>query len=160
MLYNWMKSLIVYIILSGIVVNLAPGKNYRQYINLLMGLIIIIVIAEPLSYVFHISGGDLSDVLSNMEEYVENNNSSIMNDSVYNYYDMGLEAGIKYSVSENIIKVEAVRVITDDKNHIQKCTIVLGNDLGAVDEMTQNEVKKYISDVYNVDFDSIYIVRR
>lgn len=158
MLYGWMKSLIIYLIMSGLVINLAPGSNYKKYIGFFTGLIVIIIISEPISYVFNISGGDIDKLVASVEGYMTSRSSLETQDNIYDYYDMSLSETIKYSLNEEGYEVSDIEVITDDEEHILKCTVSINKK--EISETWEINIKKHISDVYNVDFDSIYIVRR
>lgn len=161
MLYGWMKSLIIYLILSGLVINLAPSSNYKRYISFFTGLIVIIIISKPISYVFNVSGGDIDKLVSSVEGYMSDSSSLEVKDNIYDYYDMGLTETIKYSLNEEGYNVSHVNVITDSQENILKCTVTIFDDVSNINnDQVEINIKKHISDVYNVDADSIYIVRR
>lgn len=160
MLYGWMKSLIIYLIMSGLVINLAPGSNYKRYIGFFTGLIVIIIISEPISYIFNISGGDIDKLVTSVEGYMDSRSSLETQDNIYDYYDMSLSQAIKYSLMEAGYEVSDIEIITDDREQILKCTVSVEGELQEISETGEINIKKHISDVYNVDFDSIYIVRR
>lgn len=165
MLYGWMKSLIIYLILSGLVMNLAPGKNYKRYINFFTGLIVIIILAEPLAYIFHLSSGDLSNFAEHIGGYMEQNNTVVEHDTIYDYYEMGLGESICHELRGKGYPVERAELVMDEEKRILRCTIILSVQPDALDSASQSgiwasEMKNYISDVYNVETDSIYIVRR
>lgn len=162
MLYGWMKSLIIYLILSGLVMNMSPGKNYKRYINSFAGLIVVIILSKPLSYIFHLSSGDLSGIAENFSGYMDQSNLGEYDD-IYNYYEMSLGETIRYGLVEQGYAVEKVETTTDEDEHILHCTIIMQSDSIQSQEswlFMVSEMKKYISDVYNVEMDSIYIVRR
>lgn len=159
MLYGWMKSLIIYLVLSGMVMNMIPGKNYKNYINSFMGLIMLIILAEPLSYIFHISSGDISGFANELERYIDDGKGAEVYDSIYNYYEMSLSESIRYDIAQRGCKADEVEIITDDEDNILRCTMYLDKKTD-VSEEVRDEVKNYISEVYNVDVNNIYIVRR
>lgn len=160
MLFGWMKSLIIYLILSGLVVNLAPGSNYKKYISFFTGLIVIIILAEPISYLFRIGGGDIDEITAGIEEYMERSGSAADRDNIYDYYEMSLGEAIRQSVCSEGYEAVSVEVITDEQENVLKCTIVLDGSRNEISEDMEANIKKHISDVYNVDLGSIYIVRR
>jgi hypothetical protein len=154
MLFGWMKNLVIYLILSGIIMNLSPGENYKKYINFLMGLIVILIIAEPIAYIFNIGGGDIDRISQAMDEYMEfpEANDYYTED----YYDLGVKESIKLALEDEGIIVQQINVISDTKKNIIGCHIYLNNNVSIDDA----EVKNIICHVYKMDFDSIYIVRR
>ncbi len=158
MLYGWMKSLIIYLILSGLVMNMTPGRNYKRYINSFAGLIVVIILSEPLSYIFHLSSGDLAGIAESFSGYMDQSNT-VEYDNIYNYYEMSLGETIRYDMEKQGYPVERVETTTDADEHILRCTVIISSDNKNRSELV-SEMKKYISDVYNVEMDSIYIVRR
>lgn len=159
MLYGWMKSLIIYLILSGIVMNMLPGKNYKSYINSFMGLIMLIILAEPLAYIFHISSGDISGFANELERYIDDGGETVSYDSIYNYYEMSLAESMRYDMVQKGYEADKLEVITDAQNKILRCTVYLEEYADKTD-VVKDEMKNYISEVYNVDVNNIYIVRR
>ena len=55
MSFGVLKSLVLYLILSGIVLNFSPNSNYKRYIRFFLGLLILILLAEPIQFIFHMS---------------------------------------------------------------------------------------------------------
>ena len=52
MLFGWMKSLIFYLLLATIVTHMAPSNQYKQYIRYFIGLVVIVLLASPLKFLF------------------------------------------------------------------------------------------------------------
>lgn len=158
MLYGWMKSLIIYIVLSGVVVNMTPGKNYKRYINAFMGLIILIILSEPLSYIFHLSSGDISGIVTELSRYSDTDSYGGSDDGLYNYYELSLSESVRLDLLEKGLNVQSVSVITAYDGSILRLTVYMPADYdGTQDEA---DLKNYISEVYNADVTNIYIVRR
>ncbi len=157
MVYNWMKNVVIYLILSGIVINVTPNSNYKKYINFLSGLIVIIILAEPITYIFNLSGGDIGQLYENTSFFIEQNDISNQNYSgeFVDYYDMSLNESILTYLEGLGYEISQVSVITDNENNISECIVM-------TDEPKEIlvEIKNVISEVYNVDVGSIYIVRR
>jgi len=155
MLFGWMKSLIIYLILAGLVVNIAPSGNYVKYIRFFVGLIIVIILIEPISYIFTFDEGNIDSLVENIDEFMSDNSSLKNSDTMFNYYEMSYSKAIEDILSKKGYSIYDVDVLTNDDGLIVKCIIVLTGD--AYDEA---DIKKSISDVYNLEIDSIYIVRR
>lgn len=157
MIYNWMKNIVIYLILSGIVINVTPNSNYKKYIDFLSGLIVIIILAEPLTYIFNLGGGDINQIYDDLNSFVEENKLSSQESGVerVDYYGMSLNESIMSYLNALGYEVSQVSVITDSDNNISECIIMTEEAKDIV-----VEIKNVISEVYNVEVDSIYIVRR
>lgn len=66
-LYTWVKNIAYFFILITIVMNVIPGKQYKKYIKLFTGIILILIILSPISQLFKLEE-TLSYYLS-MENY-------------------------------------------------------------------------------------------
>ena len=45
--YQWMKNIIVFLILSTVVLNLLGKSNYKKYVGLIIGLILVLLVIRP-----------------------------------------------------------------------------------------------------------------
>ena len=160
MLYGWMKSIIVYLILSGVVVNLAPGANYRKYIKFFTGLMLVMLVAEQISFCFGIGEADIDMAVEQVDYYIENSKGSYnseagMEQGTDSYYSLSVEEGIKGELlKQGLVDVE-VEAIMDKDYHILRCTVYCN-----MENMDKASIKNIISNVYNMELDNIYIVSR
>ncbi len=161
MLFGWMKTLIVYLIFSGAVINMSPSGNYKRYINLFTGLIVIVILANPISYFFNLKSADVDILTKSVSKYMEYNQELSQYGEIYDYYDISLSESIRINLEDKGYSISAVEVITDEKKCIS-CRIFWQLDASEQQTAANDEIniKNYVSQVYNVDFDSIYIVRR
>lgn len=157
MLYGWMKSLVLYLIMSGLVLNIAPAGNYRKYISFFAGLLIVIIMVRPLSFLLKFNTEDLERLAYGMESYMEDKSIFKDRDDMYDYYDMGVKTTIITSLENMGYDIEDVNVITDKDKKPISVTLYMK---GSLTDTEVSIIKKYIFEVYYVDVDSINIVRR
>ncbi|MDO5126551.1 MAG: stage III sporulation protein AF [Eubacteriales bacterium] len=155
-MFGWMKSMILYLILSGVVINFAPNENYKRYIRFFSGLMVIMLLANPIQYIFRLGSGNINSFVAEMERDMEHISGNHFYDNMYNYYEMGISEGIRITLMEANINVERVEVLTDKSGGCVKTTVFLTNSEKS-DDIT---IKKLISKVYNLEDARIYIVRR
>ncbi len=162
MLYGWMKTLIVYLIFSGAIINMSPSGNYKRYINLFTGLIVIVILSNPISYIFNLKSADVDILAKSVGKYMEYNQQLESYGEIYDYYDISISEAIRISLEEKGYTIEKVEVITNGELLVS-CRIYCNRKSNCSTEDNTNieiNIKNYVSQVYNVDFDSIYIVRR
>lgn len=157
MTFGILKSLVLYLILSGIVLNFSPNSNYKRYIRFFSGLLVLILMAEPIQFLFHLSSGDLERFTAQIENDIHKSAYDIAQDTIYNYYEMGLAASIRETLLANNIHVVKVEVLTDQQNNVAKCTVWVSEPQS---DQLEETIKSLLSDVYNLEFNRIYIVRR
>lgn len=159
MLYGWMKSIVIYLILSGILINLAPANSYKKYINFFMGLMLLIIVAKPLAIFFSFGETDVDNLMNKVNSYIDYNPEVSLGEN-YSYYDMSLEDSIEDTIRKLGYDIYKVAVITDKNYKILKCTVYIKKDDLTMTSSSKEEIKNYISDVYNVEVDNINIVSR
>jgi stage III sporulation protein AF len=47
-LYNWMKNIIVFMIITTVILNLLGKSNYKKYVGLITGLILVLLVIGPI----------------------------------------------------------------------------------------------------------------
>lgn len=105
MLFGWMKSLIFYLLLATIVTHMAPSNQYKQYIRYFIGLVVIVLLASPLKFLFEFGSGDLQELLQEIEHVEGQESVAGVGGSITDYYGMGIREGLKkelqgYSVED------------------------------------------------------------
>ena len=65
-LSDYIRNLAVFLIFASFVSIISPGKKYEQYINLALGVILILVIIAPLSGVVNALAGSSGDIFADV----------------------------------------------------------------------------------------------
>ena len=155
MISAWMKGLVIYLILSGLVMKLVPGKSYERYISLYMGLILVIILSKPVLMIFNFDDSYAYTLMESFDSYLSFNRENYNEPGAYyTYYELGLSEAIKEGCKEEGIAVYDVSVVTDENNNVLSITVYVGSN------EDENYLKSLINDVYKSDFESIHIVRR
>ena len=155
MIGAWMKGLVIYLILSGLVMKLIPGKNYEKYISLYMGLIMVIMLAKPVLMLFSVRDSGVDRFMESIDNYLDFNLDNVYgSDKSINYYELGMSETIRLDLLKNGYDLSGISFITDETERVLSVTLYLTG------EFEEKDLKKYINEVYNIDFESIHIVRR
>lgn len=140
---KWMTSVIMYMILCQILTNLMPDKSYEKYIKYMTGVVMIAVILFP------IMKFDFNTIYEYGKEYEES--MAIITD----YYDLGIEEMIREDKYDGIYDI-SLSELKDESGNVIYVTAEVYCDK----EVTENNIKKIISQFYNLDMQSIYVVRQ
>lgn len=155
---EWIKNIIVYMLFSSILYNMAPDKNYKKYIQFLSGIIMILIVLRPISFIFSFDGGrELSAYADSLNQFLEDG-GDVYGEGIYDYYDMSIERAVEENLKEKDIYTENVSVTTDEKSNILRINIYISGEDASSD--TEKQIKNLISEVYNLDEDSIYVIRQ
>lgn len=157
-----MKNLIIYLILSAMVLNISPGKNYRKYISLFTGLVLIIMLARPIAAILDMDWSkldwdDISGDETNMdiEQYLADKPD---------YSILAQQKDVKIRFEEEGIQVDDVELTRDRDGQVIRLIIyvelVEQSDAEADDEAAIDRVKKLAAQQYQIDISDVYIVRR
>lgn len=167
MLFGWMKNLIVYLIFAGAVINLSPSGSYKKHIRLVTGLVAIIIIIKPISAILNYDERKLYTLFDKAYEQGQlvihrdlyGLEKGEIND-IEDYYELSLGEGIKHELNERGLGVTKVSVVTDGDNNVLNCRVYAENTDAMDTGFQENNIKNYINEVYNLEFDNIYVVRR
>ncbi len=158
MLFGWMKSLIIYLIFAGAIINMSPAGSYKKYIKFFTGIVAIIILMKPISYIFDFDESMLYGVVNEIELYSKD--EKLGDEQSIDYYDLSLAEAIKLELSDRGFLVEQVSVITDKDNRLLSCVVYISKKSELDKEFEINNIKKYLFQVYNLDNHNINVVRR
>ncbi len=158
MLFGWMKSLIIYLIFAGAVINMTPAGSYKKYIRFFTGIVAIIILMKPISYIFDFDESKLYGAINQIDGF--SNEGDFSDNQVVDYYDLSMSEAIKLELSDRGFLVEQVSVITDKDNKLLSCVVYVSNKSELDKEFESNNIKKYLFQVYNLDNHNINVVRR
>ncbi len=158
LMYEWIKTLVIYLIISKLIIQIIPGASYKKYIHFLTGLMIILIIVEPVSKLLKFDLCDIEASINYINECINDEDSGqLSGDNLYDYYELSLATVIKNDINKMLSDNCQCEIINDKDNNISICRIYLSKK---TDEETIAKIKKHIEDVYNIDVKSIYIISR
>lgn len=152
-----MKNLVIYLILSAMVLNISPGNNYRKYISLFTGLVLIIMLARPVAAVLDMDWSKLEwnevtgdGMNMDIEQYLADKPD---------YSILAQQRQMCDRIEEEGIKVEDVEITRDREGRVIRLIIYM------IIEDNENEsvierARSLAAEQYNVDISDVYIVRR
>ena len=158
MLFGWMKSLIIYLIFAGAVINMTPAGSYKKYIKFFTGIVAIIILMKPISFIFDFDESKLYGIVNQIELY--SNEDKLNDNQLTDYYDLSLAEAIKLELIDRGFSVEQVSVITDKEDKLLSCVVYVNKKSQLDKEFESNNIKKYLFQVYNLDNHNINVVRR
>lgn len=47
-IYTWIRNIVIYMILNTIILNLVGGKNYKKYVSIVSGMILVLIVISPI----------------------------------------------------------------------------------------------------------------
>lgn len=74
--YGWVKSIIIYLILITVVMNLLGKSSYKKYIGIFTGMVLVLLILSPIIKIFKIE--------DSFNSYIESNNYVVESNDISN----------------------------------------------------------------------------
>lgn len=157
-MYEWIKTLVIYLIVSKLIIQIIPGASYKKYIHFLTGLMIVLIIVDPISKLLKFDLCDIEASINYINECINDEASGeLSGENLYDYYELSLATVIKNDINKIIDDDCQCEIITDKDENIAICRIYLNKK---TDDATIAKIKNHIEDVYNIDVKSIYIISR
>ena len=66
-IYEWVRNIVIYLILNTIIMNLLGNSNYKKYISIVSGMILLIIVTTP--FIKLLKLGDIMDYYLNANIY-------------------------------------------------------------------------------------------
>ncbi|NLK20923.1 MAG: stage III sporulation protein AF [Epulopiscium sp.] len=101
---SWMKNIALFVILSSFVEMLMPEKNYKKYIHMMQGLILILIIIKPITGLFF-SNQKLEDLIELNQLEMERRDILTQGSMIATQQDALIIETYKGKISEQIAKL-------------------------------------------------------
>lgn len=174
---QWIKTISCFLIFMAIVLNILPKNNYRKYIGVFMGVLLIIVVMSPIKDIFNAGGifnafYDSEEVEQKKKELEYMIDNAMTNSEQYEEEYKGIvEAGLSSLLGNTEYELINADVEYDKESEdtfIKSLTITItkrgtGIDIKKVQIGKENLIKydgellNSIADFYNISKNSIII---
>lgn len=166
----YFRSIVIFIIFSTFISLLLPSNKYKQFVDLVMGLILISIILSPITkllnidipeFEFDIPYNNTNTVSEDLEknytiELYQNQIANQISKLIYNNYLVDADVTVTVDTVD-LSKVESV-FVTMKNNAIEIEPIVIGEqNYDESESQTQTDIKNLISNAYNLSVSNIYI---
>lgn len=164
------REISVFLILVSIISNLVQGEDYKKYIRIVSGIIIILIIINPIKKIFD------EEVIYSLfaEEYKQNELVELkksmegMNSEIYKKtmeeYEREIENKLKSVLEERGFGIENIDVtinIEGEEIYIEEVYIKTRSKYGTYDEgvgrSTSEFIKSYLWEEYSIEKDIIQV---
>lgn len=172
--YDYIRNIILFLIFTSFIKVVLPNSKYSSYINLIFGMILIFIMIRPINYIFNnISSIDSLNIFNNQEFEVNTNINvekykNIQNQIVKSAFKENVKSQIenmlknKYFITEiNLdlyenkyeeINIEKIYVTLNASN-----TNIYIKPFNEAKDKEIDDIKKLISNFYNLTIDNIFI---
>lgn len=121
-IYQWIKNIAFYMILITAVMNVIPNNNYKKYINLFTGIVMIILVISPISKLLGASTRLDSNFIKNIY------NQEIINLKVDAYQISDTSSSKLLEEYKNEISNQIEEIVNKEGYFVVKSKIVMNED--------------------------------
>ena len=161
-IYDWVKSIVFFLVLISVINNLLGSSSYKKYINLISGMILIILVVSPLLRVF--------DIDEKIDYYFEKNtfmaDSQDINNDLIKIKQSQMSSIIEEYKKE--IKSNAARLLEKEGLYISSFNVKINEDensrsFGTIEKIdivaayTYKEESNLLESIDKVEIDRIEI---
>lgn len=184
-IYQWIKNIAFYMILVTAVMNVIPNNNYKKYINLFTGIIMIILVVSPISsllgmstrldtnYIKNIYNQELSNIKVDAYQISETSSSKLLEEykeEISNQVEEIVNKEGYYVVEANVVmnedrdsedygSLEGIQVVLSEEEKGNQKIAVSKIQIGQkqIENPEEISIKNVIEDFYNVGLDNINV---
>ncbi|MFA9375486.1 MAG: stage III sporulation protein AF [Lachnotalea sp.] len=184
-IYEWIKNIAFYMILITAVMNVIPNNNYKKYINLFTGMVMIILVLAPISswlgvntrfdtnFIKNMYSEELSSMKLDTYDITEDSTSKIFEEYENNiglqiekiineegYYMVKVEVEMNDDrESEQYGSLESIDVVISNEEKDDQEIIIDKIEVGKnkIENPEEISVKNAIEDFYNIGLDNINV---
>ncbi len=157
-IYEWVRNIVIYLILNTIIMNLLGNSSYRKYVKIVSGMILLLIVVSPFFKLLNMN--EILDYYLNSNIYQSDvsdfqNELRIMDDKQKDLVFIGFKDRIRDQVAD---------ILQDDKLYLYDMEVVINQDtesdsFGQIETLTLNA--GYIEDdsipVLMIDIERIAI---
>jgi len=161
----YIKNIAVFLIFSTFIEIIMPNNRFKEYIRFVLGIILIVIMIEPINNIIADISKDLDINVMKLETELNKNiiksenefYTQKQNEIIKKEFKNSLENQIK-AICQKYFIVEDINIILDDSNfEILEIYIYIDNKNGIDEENNILMIKNSISDFYNLSVDNIHI---
>jgi stage III sporulation protein AF len=124
-IYTWIRNIVIYMLLNTVIMNLVGGKNYKKYISIVSGMILVLIVIAPIM--------DFMKLEDKLDLFLDKNDFSVETSNFRTDLSRMEEAGRKaiFAEYEEKIRRQVEEVLAEEE------LILTGFDL-KLDQDTQS----------------------
>jgi stage III sporulation protein AF len=141
---NWIRNVVIYMILNAIVMNLLGDKSYKKYVSIVSGMILVLIIISPLmNYMdledtldYYLQANDFAVETSEFKNDL-NRMEEAQSDAIFAEYKEKIRLQVEGILQEDKLQLVSFDLTIDKNNKSATFGEILHMDISA--EMENNE---------------------
>lgn len=132
---TWVKSGLLFGILSSVILLLSPNKSYEKHMSLVVGLLFILVMIHPVMSFLNLDG---QTYISYIQNYIEaSENGGGLSENEIGLYGESIGIQLKETLKGAGYNIRDIDVDVDGKGSVYRIAISFDGEAGEVDMLEQ-----------------------
>lgn len=153
--YEWIRNIVVYMILNTIIMNLLANSSYKKYIKIISGMILVLIVIAPLMNIM-----ELNDTI---DSYLASNNLAVETsefefrlklieeaqiNEFFGEYKVKLEESAKDILAEEGLYLKNFDIVFDQKEQSNTFGQIIGME---IDLSMEEHLDEQVAEVFRVE---------
>lgn len=153
-IYEWIRNIVIYMILNTIIMNLLGNSSYKKYVNIISGMILVLIVVAPVmellnisdSLDFYFASNKIAIDTSEFEYRLAQVEKAQM-DEVFGEYKKKLSESTEQILKEEGLYLKDLNIVFDKDEESSTFGQVVGMEIDVSTEETMEEA----AEVFRVD---------
>ncbi len=166
-IYTWIRNIVIYMLLNTVIMNLVGGKNYKKYVSVVSGMILVLIVIAPIMSFMKIE--DNLDLFLNKNDIsVEasefridlNRMEEAERNAIFSEYEEKIRQQVEELLAEEKLKLDEFNLKLDQDSTSPEFGSILHMDIMATIEYSnQKDEDKHLM-IDQIEIDHIKIGNR
>ncbi len=166
-IYNWIRNVVIYMILNAIVMNLLGNKSYKKYVSIVSGMILVLIIISPLmNYLdledtldYYLQANDFAVETSEFKNDL-NRMEEAQSDAIFAGYEEKIKLQVEKLLQEEKLKLISFDLTIDRNGKNPTFGEILHMNIRAELEQSEEDKEESRLTVDEIEIESIRINKR
>lgn len=153
--YEWIRNIVIYMILNTIIMNLLGNSSYKKYINIISGMILVLIVIAPLMDLmnlndtldFYLASNDLAVETSEFEFSLKQMEEAQMNE-VFGEYKLKLKENAKDLLTEEGLYLKDFDIVFDKNEKSNTFGQIIQIE---IDASMEGDLEEEVAEVFQIN---------
>lgn len=160
-LYNWIRNIVIYMILNTIILNLLGNSSYKKYVSIVSGMILVLIVISPLmkylkmedSLDYYLKSNEFAIETSDFENSLQHMEKKQL-EEVFSEYKDKIKSQVETFLNVEKLTLKDFKLTLDRDPASKSFGTILKMDIKAVDSNSQKEQQEHIR-IEDIELSSI-----
>lgn len=131
---SWVRSGLLFGIVSSVILMLCPNKSYAKHIGLVVGLLFILVMIHPVMELLQI---DEDTYITYIKDFLAVSEPDLVSEQSLQLYGQSIAMQVKAALTESDYPIEEIDVEVNEDGSVSRVTLILGDATGNISVLEQ-----------------------